>query len=84
MYYVKHAYEIYVFKCIEAVFNQENEWNINFFQISFLDIQRTYFSEFSIGWSTAESLLEMKRCCPIYLNILYVLKSDPWNKFSLQ
>ena len=44
----------------ETVFNKieiGNEWNINFPQYSPLDIQHTFSSEFSIGWSTFEIFL---------------------------
>ena len=36
-----------------------NDWNINFLQDSPLDIQHTYFSEFSISQSTFETPLLM-------------------------
>ena len=50
------------------------EWNINFFQNSPLNIPHTYSSEFSIGWSTAETSL-LKLCNCISFDVHHVFKS---------
>ena len=62
----------------EAIFTNTEmnyEWRVNSLQNGSLDNQPTYSTEFSIGWSTSESLcFGEKLCFHISFNIFHVLK----------